>query len=360
MRLRIAQVFCGLALLTTCHTHAAVPELQAYLDALAAENRLAGAVLVAKDGQAIASKAAGVANRDTGELNTLETKFNLGSLNKMFTAVAIAQLAQGGKLKFDDTIARHLPDYPNKPVAEKITLHHLLTHTSGMASYWGEKFEAQRAQLTTVAAHLPLFMHEPLSFAPGEKFQYSNSGYMLLGAIIEKVSGRDYYEYMREKVFAPAGMNATGFYSPQGKNPGVAIGYTRMNETGGSLEKERPHTDLRELRGGPAGGGYSTVGDLVKFHIALRDHKLLDAEHTRIVTTGKGDAPGAIGKYAYGFGDKVVGGRRIVGHNGGFPGTAANLDMFPELGYTAVTLMNTDPPAMIPVIKKLRELLSAG
>src|SRR4029077_9260326 len=109
----------------------------------AAENRLSGAILVARNGTPIASKAAGVANRTTDTPNTLETKFNLGSLNKMFTAVAIAQLAQQGRLNFDDTISKHLPDYPNKEVANKVTLHHLLTHTSGMGSYTNDKFAAQ-------------------------------------------------------------------------------------------------------------------------------------------------------------------------------------------------------------------------
>ena len=360
MRSLCIATLLALALTRPTAAPAAEQDMQPYLDSLANENKLSGAILVAKDGKPIASKAGGIANRETGAPNTLETKFNLGSMNKMFTAVAIAQLAQAGKLKFDDTIARHLPDYPNKPVAEKVTIHQLLTHTSGMASYWGEKFAAQRTHLTTVPAHLPLFANEPLSFTPGEKFQYSNSGYMLLGAIIEKVSGRSYYDYLRERIFAPAGMNETGFYNANGDNPDVAIGYTRMGPNGERHEGERPHTDLREIRGGPAGGGYSTVGDLLKFHLALRSSKLLDEEHTRIVTTGKVDGAGPIGKYGYGFGDKIFAGKHIVGHNGGFPGTAANLDMFPELGYTAVILMNTDPPAMMPVIMKLRELIPAG
>jgi len=335
-------------------------ELQAYFDSLAAENRLSGAILVAKNGTPIASKAAGLANRATGTSNTLETKFNLGSLNKMFTAVAIAQLAQKGRLKFDDTISKHLPDCPNKEIAEKVTIHQLLTHTSGMGSYTNDNFAARRSQLTTVAAHLPLFVNEPLSFAPGEKFQYSNSGFMLLGAIIEKLSGESYYDYVRENIFQPAGMNSTGFYEPGKETPALAIGYTKMDASGARGEVEKENTDLREIRGGPAGGGYSTVGDLLKFHLALREHKLLDDEHTKLVTTGKVEAPGPIGKYAYGFGDKIFAGKHIVGHNGGFPGIAANFEMYPELGYTAVILMNSDPPMMMPAIMKIRELLPAG
>ena len=335
--------------------HNSATELQRYLDSLVAEDRLSGVVLVAKDGDPVASKVAGLANRETGAPITLDTKFNLGSLNKIFTAVAIAQLAQRGAIAFDDVIAKHLPDYPNNEVAQKITIHQLLSHTSGLGMYWNDKFAARRAQLTTVAAHLPLFVDDPPLFAPGEKFHYSNAGYIVLGAIIEKVSGTDYYDYVRANVFAPAGMENTGFYAPGGENT-VALGYTRMSENGQRGETERSNADMREVRGGPAGGGYSTAADLVKFSVALRRNKLLDAEHTALVTTGKVDA-GPIGRYAYGFGDKVVAGKHIVGHNGGAAGIAANLDMFPDSGYTAVVLMNTDPPAMMPVIMKLRELL---
>ena len=330
-------------------------EIDSYLSSLVAENKLSGAVLVAKDGVAIASKAAGIANKASGAPITLSTRFNLGSLNKMFTAVAIAQLAQAGRLSFDDLMSKHLPDYPNKEVAGKVTIHQLLTHTSGMGMYWNDKFMAEREKLVTVAAHLPLFASDPLLFAPGEKFQYSNSGYMVLGAIIEKISGQDYYSYVQEHVYKPAGMTETGFYEPGKETPNVAIGYSRMSPDGKRLEEARDNTDAREVKGGPAGGGYSTVGDLVKFHMALRSYKLLNENYTKLVTMGKVDAGGPIGRYAYGFGDKIFDGKHIVGHNGGSPGIAANFEMYPELGYTAVILMNTDPPAMMPVIMGIRQ-----
>jgi CubicO group peptidase (beta-lactamase class C family) len=334
-------------------------ELDSYLGSLVAENKLSGAVLVAKDGVTVASKAAGIANKGTGAPITLDTRFNLGSMNKMFTAVAVAQLAQAGRLSFDDPISKHLPDYPNKEVANKVTIHHLLTHTSGMGLYWNDKFWAQREKLLTVAAHLPLFANDPLAFPPGEKFQYSNSGYMVLGAIIEKVSGQDYYSYVQEHVYQPAGMAETGFYEPGKEIPNLAIGYTGMSPDGKPLEEARDNTNTREVRGGPAGGGYSTVGDLVKFHVALRSYKLLNEEYTKLVTTGKVDAGGMIGRYAYGFGDKIFGGKHIVGHNGGSGGISANFEMYPELGYTSVVLMNADPPAMMPVIMGIRQRIPA-
>jgi D-alanyl-D-alanine carboxypeptidase len=330
-------------------------EIDSYLNSLVAENKLSGAVLVAKDGVTIASKAAGIANKATDAPITLDTKFNLGSLNKMFTAVAIAQLAQAGRLSFNDPISKHLPDYPNKEVADKVTIHQLLTHTSGMGMYWNEKFMAQREKMLTVAAHLPLFAGDPLLFPPGEKFQYSNSGYMVLGAIIEKISSQDYYSYVQEHIYKPAGMTDTGFYQPGKEIPNLAIGYSKMSPDGKPLEEARDNTDIREVKGGPAGGGYSTAGDLVKFHMALRSYKLLNEEYTKLVTTGKVDTGGPIGRYAYGFGDKVFDGKHIIGHNGGSPGISANFEMYPELGDTAVILMNSDPPAMMPVIMGIRQ-----
>ncbi|HSH38619.1 MAG TPA: serine hydrolase domain-containing protein, partial [Chthoniobacterales bacterium] len=329
--------------------------VQSYLDSLAAQRKLSGVVVVAKSGYVIASKAAGVANRTSNEPITLETKFNLGSMNNMFTAVAIAQLVQDGRLRFDDTVGQHLTDYPNKDVAEKVTLHHLLTHSSGLASYWGEEFNEKRETLLNVRDHLPIIAKQGLSFTPGEKFQYSNSGFMLLGAIIEKVTGESYYDYVQRNIYDRAGMTDTGFYDPKQPAAKLAIGYTKARD---GSDKETENTGVREVRGGPAGGGYSTAADMLKFHRALDEKKLLDAQHTKLVMTGKVESGEPIGKYAYGFGDTEANGRHIVGHNGGGPGIAANFDMFPDNDYTAVIFMKRDR-LMTPVIFKLRELIPA-
>jgi CubicO group peptidase (beta-lactamase class C family) len=334
-------------------------ELQSYFDSLATENKFSGVLLVAKDGVTIASKAAGIANKATGSAIDVNTKFNLGSMNKMFTSVAIAQLAQAEKLSFTDTVAKHLPDYPNKEVADKVTIHQLLTHTAGLGMYWNDKFMAQREKLLTVAAHLPLFVADPLLFPPGEKFQYSNAGYMVLGAIIEKLSGQDYYSFVQEHIYKPAGMKDTGFYEPGKEIPNLAIGYTRMSADGKPSEEVRDNTSTREVKGGPAGGGYSTGPDLVKFQQALLSYKLVDKKQTDLITTGKVDGPRGMGRYGYGFGDNTSGGKHSVGHNGGAPGIAANFEMYPESGYTAVALMNSDPPTMMPIAKAIRERIPA-
>lgn len=318
-------------------------------------------MLVARGGQPMFSKAYGMADKRTGAPNNLNTKFNLGSLNKMFTAVAIAQLAERGKLSFDDTVARLLPDYPNKALAEKITIHQLLTHTSGMGNYQNEKFLANLDKSRTIADLLPFFASDPVEFEPGSKWQYSNSGYALLGLIIEKVSRQNYFDYVREHIFKPAGMVNTDSYEKGKDVTNLAVGYMRMNAEGrpDPAATRRENTATRPARGSSAGGGYSTAEDLLKFSVALRGNKLLTQKYTELLLTGKVEAGGPIGKYAYGFGDKMFAGKHIVGHNGGSAGIGANFDMFPELGYTAIVLTNYDPPGMFPVIMKIRALLPA-
>lgn len=148
---------------------------------------------------------------------------------------------------------------------------------------------------------------------------------------------------------------ASGFYEPGKEIPNLAIGYSRMSPDGQRSEESRDNTSTREVKGGPAGGGFSTAPDLVKFQEALFSYKLLDKAHTDLVTTGKVDGPRGMGRYGYGFGDNNADGKHSVGHNGGAPGIAANLEMFPDSGYTAVALMNTDPPALMPIAKGIRD-----
>jgi CubicO group peptidase (beta-lactamase class C family) len=341
-------------------TEAEVTEsLTAYLEGLAKEDKFSGVVLIARDGKPFFVKAYGLADKTRNLANNPETKFNLGSMNKMFTAVAIAQLAEQGKLSFDDKVGKLLPDYPNKDVASKVTIHHLLTHTSGLGSYWNAKFDARRTTIKTVADYLALFADEPLLFEPGARFEYSNSGYIVLGAIIEKVSGQSYYDYVREHIYKPAGMKNTDAYQIAEATPNLAMGYTSLGPDDKPASGPRhENTDSRPNRGGPAGGGYSTVEDLLRFANALSDHKLLSAKSTELLTTGKVDM--GRGKYGYGFGEQQMNGYRIYGHNGGAPGIGSDLSILPEPGYVAVVMTNYDPPLMMPVVRKLRDLLTQG
>ncbi|MEW6126203.1 MAG: serine hydrolase [Acidobacteriota bacterium] len=334
-------------------------EIEKFLDAQAAADKFSGVALIAKDGKAIFKKAYGMAVKSTSTPNRVDTKFNLGSMNKMFTAVSIGQLVEAGKLALDDKVGKYLPDYPNPDVRDKVTIHHLLTHTSGLGSYWNKKFDERRAQIKTVADYLALFADEPLRFEPGARFAYSNSGFIVLGAIIEKVSGQNYFDYVREHIYKPAGMTGSDCFAMTANTPNMAMGYTLMSDNEGErLTMRKANSDSRPNRGGPAGGGYSTPEDLLKFASALTANKLLSAKLTELFTTGKVAMGGGDARYAYGFGDMRVNGKRAFGHNGGAPGIASSLSMFPESGYTVIIMTNYDPPQMLPVVRKIEGWVS--
>jgi CubicO group peptidase (beta-lactamase class C family) len=329
--------------------------LEAFVDKLHKADVFSGAVQIAKDGKPLFQKAYGLANVAYQVPNRVDTKFNLGSMNKMFTAVAICQLAEQNKLAFTDTVGKHLPDFPNKAAAEKVTIHHLLTHTSGVGNYFNAKFQAaSRDRFRKVSDYLPLFAEEPLAFEPGARFSYSNGGFMVLGAIVEKVSGQDYFDYVRKHIHQPAGMANTDAYELDRDTPNLAYGYTT-----GQDGTRRNNLYLHVIKGGPAGGGYSTVEDLTRFAMALRGHKLLGAKTTETLLSGKVEAFGPTTKYAYGFIADAVEGDRIVGHGGGFPGINSQLDIYLDSGYTVAVMSNLDPPAAQSVSNKLRELLPA-
>jgi D-alanyl-D-alanine carboxypeptidase len=329
-----------------------IKDLKSYVDGLAAEDKFSGAVLVAKDGVPVFEKAYGLASKAFNVPNRLDTKFNLGSLNKMFTAVAVAQLAEQGRLRLTDPVIKHLPDYPNKLVARQVTIRHLLTHTSGMGDYFNEKYNStSKDRFKKIQDYFPLFVDDPLSFEPGRSFQYSNAGYIVLGAIVEKVSGQSYYDYVREHIYKPAGMVNTDAYELDRDTPNLAVGYT---VEGAAPPGRKNNLFLHVCKGSPAGGGFSTVEDLLKFATALSRHKLLSHEYTEIIFSGKlrpGDPE--LG-YAYGFENDRSSGTRIVGHHGGYLGINSQLDIYLDLGYTVAVMSNYDPPAATRIAERLR------
>jgi CubicO group peptidase (beta-lactamase class C family) len=338
-------------------------EIESYIDGLVAADNFSGTILLAKDGVPFFKKAYGMASKGYNVPNRLDTKFNLGSMNKMFTSIAIAQLVEQGKLSYTDTLAKLLPDYPNKEVAAKITVHHLLTHTSGLGNYFNNKFmETSKDRFRAIADYLPLFVGEPLQFEPGARWQYSNAGFMVLGAIVEKVSGQNYFDYVREHIYKPAGMTNTDAYEMDSDTPNMAIGYTRMGPNGPVPDApRRSNIFLHSFKGGPAGGGFSTVEDLHRFAVALRGYKLLSQKYTDIITTGKVSLPrDETAKYAYGFQDEKINGHRRFGHNGGFPGINSELRIYPDLGYTVAVMANYDPPTASRVADRVEQLLTGG
>lgn len=316
-----------------------VVALRAQLDAATQAEQFSGAVLVARDGQTLFEGAYGLADRERNVPNTTITQFRVGSMNKMMTAVAALQLVQSGTLSLDATLGTYIPDYPNADMASKVTIHHLLTHTGGTGDIFGPAFTANRLQLRSTSDYLALYGTRALQFAPGAQFAYSNYGYMLLGAVIERVAGKSYHDHVAERVLELAGMTATDAAPEDSTVPGRSVGYTRQLVPG-ALVSNAP---TLPYRGTPAGGGYSTVGDFARFAVALREHRLLDPTHTALLIGGK--VPAFSAQYAYGFIDRIVGGRRFVGHGGGAAGMNGDLAFEPNGGYVVVVLSNFDPPA---------------
>ncbi|HEY7546104.1 MAG TPA: serine hydrolase domain-containing protein, partial [Blastocatellia bacterium] len=233
-------------------------ELKSFVNKLAEADVFSGTVLLAKDGVPVFKGAYGMANKDFNAPNRIDTKFNLGSMNKMFTAVAIAQLVERGKLSFDDPLSKFVPDFPDKASAEKIKIKNLLTHTAGLGGYFSKAWdESSRAMYRTVDDMMKrAAADEKLLFEPGTRWRYSNTGMLVLGKVIEVVSGQSYYDYVRENITKPAGMINTDCYELDKVNPNLAVGYDKQITDDGVTFTNNIFAHV--LRGGPQGGGYST------------------------------------------------------------------------------------------------------
>jgi CubicO group peptidase (beta-lactamase class C family) len=332
----------------------------------AAADQFSGVVLIAKDGKPLFQQAYGYADSERKIPNALDTKFIFGSMGKMFTSVAVAQLAQAGKLSYDDPLSKYLPDYPNPEVA-KVTIHQLLTHTGGTGDFFGPEFFAHHAELKELKDYVALYGNREPRFPPGSKWEYSNYGMILAGRIVEVVSGQSYNDYLQEHIFKPAKMKSTGNPLEGQQVKGLAINYTRVEPGQPPPPMGVPltgplHASGEPLSATPAGGGYSTVGDFLRFATALTSNKLLSAQYTELVTTGKVDAPPPRGsmpagrpmpgarmgsmKYAYGFMDmQSPDGLRHVGHSGASPGQNSVLAIYAVSGYVVVVMANRDGPA---------------
>lgn len=311
------------------------------IDRLAAQGRFSGDILIAHHGRTIFQRAYGLADRRTGKRNDLLTRFNLASVGKSFTAVAIARLVQSGQLRFTDKIASYLPELPGR-VTRNITVAELLDHTSGIGDFFASpEYGALRPRLTSLKRYLPLIRDEPAG--PAGTFTYSNSGYILLGLIIERVSHQSYYTFLQHAVFDRAGMTHSGCFPSEHLPRDTAIGY-RGNAA-------RPNTGGLPPRGSSAGGCYSTTGDLLKFINALEINRLVNASLTRALSTPKIRLKGA---QSYGFGFGLRNGPPpelpTIWHNGGSPGVGAEFDLNRGSGYAVIVLSNLDYPIIQPAI----------
>jgi D-alanyl-D-alanine carboxypeptidase len=320
---------------------AALSSIDELIRSLAGKDEFSGAVLVAKDGSPILQRADGLASREYNVPNRIDTKFNLGSINKIFTQILIGQLIDQGKLLLDDHLVKLLPDYPNHEAAEKVTLRQLLDMTSGIGDFFGLEFEATpKDRIRNLKDYLPLFANKPLEFEPGTKNKYSNGGYVALGLIIEKLTGKSYYEYARERIFTPTGMENTGYFEADVPESNLASGYTRHNggpSEGGPL---RNNFYSRPARGSSAGGGYSTAQDMLKFANALHERKLV------------------IPNFAARTGSAPPRDRDGLGIAGGAPGINSTLDTGVAGHYTVIVMSNYDPPSAMNLAKQIRQRLA--
>lgn len=307
-----------------------------FADRGCAAEAFSGAWLIAKGRDVLAEGACGQANRRYDAPNRVDTRINLGSINKMFTAVAVMQLVDQGRLSLDDTLDRHIDDsWLPAAVSRRITIRQLLTHTSGLGSFLNAEFaKSSPVRFRALADYKPLVRGETPAFEPGAGYLYSNTGMLLLGVVIEKASGQDYFDYVREHIFRPLGMNDTDSWPLEEPAPNVAMGYFR------ALDGEpgwRENTQRYLYRGGPAGAGYSTVGDLHRFALGLLENRLISPASRDWLWTR--NAPN---EYGGGFMITATQAGKNVGHEGFYLGVSTQLEIYVDKGYVVAILGNQD------------------
>ena len=334
-------------------------ELAASVDriagAYAALGRFSGAVVVARGGREVLARGYGRADRERGLPNTPDTRFDLGSLAKQFTAAAILKLEAEGKLSVSDPISRHLPDYP-RPVGDRVTLHHLLTHTSGIPSLGrrGPLQDVEEDCTPKTLDELIAFSKDlPLQSEPGAQYRYSNTGYMMLAAVVERVSGMPFHDYLRTALFEPAGMQGTGPVMPDAAADGLAKGYE------GYAPDIQPARCVHPTWQTGAGGLRSTARDLLRWDRALAEGRVLPpAQLAKLVHphVGRG-RPGAF--YAYGWFVHPLHGRTVVNHGGTTAGFVSEMYRFAGDSVTVIVLSNLLPTLGVNVPAEVGERASA-
>lgn len=293
------------------------------------------AIIVTRNGKTIFREGYGMADLAANIPVHPSMAFRLGSITKQFTAVAILILAEHGKLDVRDLLHRHLPEFPNKGAG--ITLEHLLTHTSGIPSYTNlPSYEATMARDMTVAEMIATFKDLPLEFAPGERFEYCNSGYFLLGAIIEAVSGMSYADFVARHIFEPLGMRHTAFEGHQRQPVTQVSGYSHDDE------KFVPADPLSMSQPYAAGALVSTVDDLALWDRAITTRQLLTEAGWRKAFTPYVLADGSSTGYGYGWEVRTLQGSPSLEHDGGINGFATHAVRLPQQGIYVAVLTNSD------------------
>ena len=338
----ITPLLLGMCITCSLSAQQVTGKLDTLLRAYAAINEFNGAALVAQNGHILLEKGYGMANQAAHTPNTPNTVFQIASVTKTFTSALILKLAELHILSTDDKLSKYYPDYPH---GDSITIRHLLTHTSGIYNYtqdtsFNPGFSTRPASEEKMRS---LFENRPLDFAPGAGWNYSNSGYSMLGYIVQKATGGAYWDAMKKYVFRPAGMQHSGFDFAHLVNKNKATGYFSDNDE--AYTKETPVVDSSVSFA--AGAIYSTVGDLFRFHEAL--------QHGKIISKASQEAAYTPFRNRYGFGWIIdsVGGHKIVSHSGGIYGFRSNFLRVVRDDICIVLLSNTETPALEKISRKL-------
>jgi CubicO group peptidase (beta-lactamase class C family) len=316
-----------------------------------------GAILVARQGKVLTEAACGEASKRYHVPNNVDTRFNIASVGKMFTAVAIAQLAEAGKLAYEDSLDKYLDaSWLPAEAASKITIAQLLAHSSGLPDITEDAraVNSSRALYRELSDMKPLVHSYQPSFQPGSRYAYSNTGYLLLGAVIEKVAGQNYYDYIRQHIYQPAGMTHSDSYPLDEPVENLAMSYTTSYQ-GQAHAREATFDGL--LRGAPFGCGYSTLHDLLNFAQALQDGKLLKPESLQALWQNHAPSLSDSQGYGYGFELRTGATGRVIGHSGQFPGVAARFDMYRDRGMVVIALSNYDRG--YPMAGKIEDMIAS-
>jgi CubicO group peptidase (beta-lactamase class C family) len=315
-------------------------EIGAYVKRMGDADLFWGTIVIARDGKPVFAQGYGYANREKKIPNTLDTPFLLGSMNKLFTGLAIGQLVEQGKLTYEDPLSTFLPDFPDPESAKKIKIKHLLSHTSGLAREGSPIDSNPIDPPTSVKAMIETFERKPPAFEPGTKHSYSNMGFVLLGRVIETVSGQDYYDYMQKQVFARAGATSGSF--PLLPKDGVAV-VPMAYPYESAFDSESRISFQSQLgkygrRGSPAGDGVASALDILKLSNAMRAGRIVRPETFRLHSSGKPELSSP--NYGYGFIAGPYLSRPFVGHNGRSFGHCTEFGELRDTPYTIVVLSN--------------------
>jgi D-alanyl-D-alanine carboxypeptidase len=328
----------------------ALAELAGFALGLEEANQFSGVVLVASDGRIVFEKAYGKRDEKKDVPVTLRTGFNLASAGKMFTSTAVLQQVASGRLTLDTTVGEVLKDYPNLEFANTVNVRHLLTHTSGAGDIdlFGTENAENRKHALTVADMVALHADRPPAFIPGSKQDYGNFAYVVLGRMVEVLSGQDYETYIKQHILEPAGMTHTVFADCVDAGPDTAVGYAKVNGQDVSNCLTQP------ARGFPAGGQYSTARDMLLFVEALRTGKLLPLPLFAEAITPQREFMG-LGFFATGYGEEVPKRDFRWGHGGSADGVCTDVRTYPATGETVVIMSNKEAPACFAVANFLHK-----